>query len=595
MSNHLSGLDDFREVVLLDAEFIAIAGERVIPVCLVAHELSSGRCHRIFFPEVGGYYGNPLPTGDEVLYVAYSNSAEWSTFLALGWDLPVHCIDLFAEFRSLTNGLLQRDGSPVETSLLAAMEYFGLDSMAVAEKDAMRNLILRGHPYSTTEIAAILDYCEKDVQALENLLPVMMPNMDLPFAIFRGRYSKAVARMAYSGIPIDTQVLTKLCRHWDELKLNLTDEVENTYGYGVYRGTHWSEKYFVALLERMGILDQWPRVCHKNGAFSDRLSLNDEDTFKEMALRFPELAPLRDLRILLTRLREFNLPVGADGRNRFHIAPFRSVTGRNYPPTSQFVFGMPTWVRSLVKPEKGRAIAYLDWSSAEFGIAAALSGDTRMQEAYRSGDVYLAFAIMAGAAPPDATKHSHADVRELYKKVVLGVQYGQSEQGLAKGLGVPLWRAQELLGLHKRIFFRYWKWSEWIHQKAIFSRSMETIFRWQMHITSKTKPRTITNFPMQANGAELLRWACCFTTEAGVEVHAPVQDALLIGGPADSIDKVVEKAKQAMNRACELVLGGFILRTDAKIVKYPNRYIDERGATLWDCIMRLLNEIESSC
>jgi DNA polymerase I-like protein with 3'-5' exonuclease and polymerase domains len=253
---------------------------------------------------------------------------------------------------------------------------------------------------------------------------------------------------------------------------------------------------------------------------------------------------------------------------------------------------MPTWVRSLVKPEEGRAIAYLDWSSAEFGIAAALSGDPRMKDAYQSGDVYLAFAIMAGAAPPDANKESHADVRELYKKVVLGVQYGQSEFGLSKGLGVPLWRAQELLGLHKRIFARYWQWSEWMSQRAVFSRQAETLFRWSMQIDGRTKPRTITNFPMQGNGAELLRWACCFATEAGIEVHAPVQDALLIGGPADTIGEVVAEAEDAMAKACDLVLDGFILRTDAKIVRYPDRYMDNRGAEMWNRMMRLLDELE---
>lgn len=362
--------------------------------------------------------------------------------------------------------------------------------------------------------------------------------------------------------------------------------------YGVYHGTHWSDRRFVELLDRIGILDQWPRVHRKDGTYSDRLSLDDDETFKEMALRFPELGPLRELRSILVRLRELNIPVGTDGRNRCHLAPFRSVTGRNYPPTSQFVFGMPTWVRSLVKPEEGRAIAYLDWSSAEFGIAAALSGDPRMKDAYQSGDVYLAFAIMAGAAPPDANKESHADVRELYKKVVLGVQYGQSEFGLSKGLGVPLWRAQELLGLHKRIFARYWQWSEWMSQRAVFSRQAETLFRWSMQIDGRTKPRTITNFPMQGNGAELLRWACCFATEAGIEVHAPVQDALLIGGPADTIGEVVAEAEDAMAKACDLVLDGFILRTDAKIVRYPDRYMDNRGAEMWNRMMRLLDELE---
>jgi DNA polymerase I len=323
------------------------------------------------------------------------------------------------------------------------------------------------------------------------------------------------------------------------------------------------------------------------------LSTDDDDVFKPMVMRYPFLAALRDLRSTLIRLNELELPVGQDGRNRGSLAPYRSVTGRNYPPTSEFIFGKPTWIRSLVKPEPGRAIAYIDWSSAEFGIAAALSGDVRMKAAYESGDVYMAFAIEAGAAPRGAIKETHPDVRELYKTVVLAVQYGQTAFGLAKKLGRQPWQAQELLDLHRRVYARYWQWSEWMSQTATFAKSIETVFGWPMHVTSRTKPNTVSNFPMQANGAEMLRWACAFATERGVEIHAPVQDALLVGGSIEEIEDVVAVTEHAMAESSRLVLDGFTLRTDPKIVRYPDRYVDERGAGMWDRVMKLLHELES--
>lgn len=73
-------LDDFSEVVLLDTEFVAIPGEPVVPVALVAHELRSGRDHKLFFEEITEAHHNPLPQGADVLYVAYSAQAEWSVF-----------------------------------------------------------------------------------------------------------------------------------------------------------------------------------------------------------------------------------------------------------------------------------------------------------------------------------------------------------------------------------------------------------------------------------------------------------------------------------------------------------------------------------
>jgi DNA polymerase-1 len=525
--------------------------------------------------------------GGDVLYVAYSAQAEWSAFLTLGWQLPEHVLDLFAEFRCVRNGYRNLDGTPAESSLIAAMMHYGLDSMTVDQKGDMIDVILRGHPYSYDEQQSILEYCGQDVEALQKLLYAMLPQIEIPYALFRGRYTKAVARMQFSGTPIDVPNYQRLIGSWEELKGNLARDVEVEHGFGVYDGIKWSNNRFAALLDRMGILAQWPRTP------SGLLSSADDDVFKPMAARFPGLIPLRDLRSTLTHLRQLKVTVGVDGRNRCSLMPFRSVTGRNYPPAAKFVFGPSTWLRSLIKPEPGRALAYIDWSSAEFGIAAALSNDIRMQAAYNTGDIYMAFAIEAGAAPKGATKSTHRDVRDLYKIVVLATQYGQTAIGLANKLGEPVWRAQELLDLHRRVYARYWDWSEWMSQSAIFSRSIETVFRWPMQVTPGTKLNTISNYPMQANGAEMLRWACIYATEQGVEVHAPVQDALLIGGAADEIEDAVAVTQAAMADASALVLAGFTLRTDFKIVKYPDRYSDERGAAMWSQVMRLLDEMES--
>jgi hypothetical protein len=96
---------------------------------------------------------------------------------------------------------------------------------------------------------------------------------------------------------------------------------------------------------------------------------------------------------------------------------------------------------------------------------------------------------------------------------------------------------------------------------------------------------------MQANGAEMLRLACCLGTERGVEVCAPVHDAVLICAPLDRLEHEVEAMQDAMREASREVLGDFELGTDAAIVRYPDRYMDPRGRTMWGRIMKLLNEL----
>jgi DNA polymerase-1 len=92
-------------------------------------------------------------------------------------------------------------------------------------------------------------------------------------------------------------------------------------------------------------------------------------------------------------------------------------------------------MRGLIKPPEGHGVAYIDWEQQEFGIAAVLSGDQNMIQAYLSGDPYLEFAKLAGAIPPGGTKKTHGVVRDQFKQCVLGFQYGMGHKSLALRIG----------------------------------------------------------------------------------------------------------------------------------------------------------------
>jgi hypothetical protein len=186
----------FREIWATDFEFDAKPGENPKPVCLVAWELRSGRKIRLWNDEFSS--APPYSTGPDSLFVAYYASAEIGCHLELGWPVPERVLDLFTEFRNHTNGLHTISGA----GLLGALAHHGLDSIGATEKDEMRDLVLRGGPWTDTERAAILDYCESDVAALARLLPAMLPRIDLPRALFRGRYMAASARMERNGVPV---------------------------------------------------------------------------------------------------------------------------------------------------------------------------------------------------------------------------------------------------------------------------------------------------------------------------------------------------------------------------------------------------------
>jgi hypothetical protein len=341
-------------------------------------------------------------------------------------------------------------------------------------------------------------------------------------------------------------------------------------------------------------VDRWAQYLVKHNIpwpmlESGALDLSDK-TFREMAKSHAAVSPMRELRSALSDLRLNDLAVGHDGRNRTILSAFRSRTGRNQPSNSKSIFGTSVWLRGLIKPLPGHGVAYVDWSQREFGIAAALSGDPAMQDAYRSGDPYLAFAKQAGAVPHDATKQTHGPIRELFKTCALGVLYGMKAESLAARIGQPTIVARDLLRAHPETYRPFWRWSDAVVDHAMVHGSLHTVFGWHVHVGENTNPRSLRNFPMQANGAEMMRLAACLATARGIEVCAPVHDAFLICAPLDRLDADVASMRAAMAEASRIVLGGFELRTDVHIVKYPDRYMDARGGEMWRRVIDLIQK-----
>jgi DNA polymerase I len=571
----------FKYIVVADTEFefgghatpedAGRSGERPRPVCIVAKELRTGQTWRLWRGEFGP--PPPFPIGPDALFVAFYASAELGFFKALGWPMPARILDLYVEFRARTNGL----ATPAGSRLVGALAYFGLDTIGAEDKDAMITLILRGGPWSESERLQILDYCAGDTDALERLLPAMLPRIDLPRALLRGRYMAAAAAMEFAGVPIDAPTLVLLRGHWTDIQDDLIATIDADYH--VFDGRSFRADRWAAYLTARGI--PWPLLD------TGHLDLSDE-TFRQMSRAHAEVSPVRELRHALSQLRLNDLAVGADARNRTILSAFRARTGRNQPSNARFIFGPSVWIRSLIQPPPGHGLAYCDWGNQEFGIAAALSGDLAMQEAYRTADPYMALAKRVGAIPPDGARADHEHTRQLFKAVVLGTAYGMSEWGLAGYAGITRIAARGLLQAHREAYRDFWKWSDAAVNCAMLHGSIRTVFGWPLHIGEDSNPRSIRNFPAQANAAELLRLACCLATERGIEVCAPVHDAVLICAPLDHFEDHIAGMRAAMIEASQIILGGFELRVDVKRIFPPDRFKDARGTAMWTRVMDLI-------
>jgi hypothetical protein len=286
------------------------------------------------------------------------------------------------------------------------------------------------------------------------------------------------------------------------------------------------------------------------------------------------------------------LAVGLDGRNRTQLGPFGTRTGRNQPKMDRSLLGAPRWLRGLIKAGPGRALACIDWAHQEYGIAAALSGDEAMLEACVSGDPYLAFGRLAGFITENSTAEKVGLARRRCKACALAVLNGMGAETLGSRLDLSPGEASELLLRHKRAYPRFWAWSDGAETVGLLRGELRSVFGWTLRFKGGANPRAIRNFPCQANGAEMLRWACSLAIEKDVVVAAPVHDALLVEGPSDSIEDVVAEARDCMAKASEAVLAGFRLATTARTIRWPDRFLEENTQPIWDSVVGSVQAVE---
>jgi len=342
----------------------------------------------------------------------------------------------------------------------------------------------------------------------------------------------------------------------------------------------------------------WPRA-QKTGKLDLR-----RKTFDSMAKAYPQqIEPLRQLRYIRDKLRKIQLSVGRDGRNRTVLWPFSSKTSRTQPKAKHWIFSPSVWLRFLIKPEPGRALAYIDYSSMEFAGAAFLSHDhvssnNPMLDAYRTGDPYLKFGKTVDQIPRAATRKTPGvdQKRDQLKVVCLGTQYSMQALTLSTRLGVTYLEAYEMLQLHRGLFSQYWHWSEDWLQHSLTSGMMRTVYGWQC-ATGITEfgERSIRNWPIQSTCADCFRLAYVWGTRHGLTLIGPVHDAVLLEAQEDRIEADVALMREILRRASRVIFnatadGTFELRTDYKIIRYPDRFTDSRGAEVWETVLKLLAE-----
>lgn len=415
------------------------------------------------------------------IFVAYAVIAEAGSFYSLGIHpfKYMKWIDLYLEYRMLLNHnhkyaygwqLLngkkrftlppkpkwkrtkEDDGksAPPEYGLAAACFKILNVFVDTDHKNEMRDLIIAGGPFTARDKKAILDYCESDVKYLSKLHHGIKKSITkglAPYdkysyekdAVRRGDYAARSAYMERIGHPIDYEGAKNFGSHVATILFEVAREISEAFPevrpfiFNAKKGVFQKKEKNIRrwIMERHTLPDghlDWEKTETGKAslsldAFKAHYPYTDEfpeDSFGAQMVRFLRTQKaMNGFQPPRGKKRTFWDSVGSDKWVRPYMGIYGAQSARSQPAATGFIPLKAKWMRVLLQPPPGLCYISVDWSSQEFLIGGLLSGDRNMIDAYQSGDPYMATAILAGAAPKDATKKTHPLIRDKFKSTCL--------------------------------------------------------------------------------------------------------------------------------------------------------------------------------
>jgi len=488
------------------------------------------------------------------------------------------------------------------------------------EKTRVRDIIIRGDKDEITAARADIEaYNKSDIVYLPQLLRAFQAyylskgfttETWLKAALKRGDYAIRTARMTALGYPINNDKVTRFTNNVELILKSAAEHCNETSPeVNAFRFDKKHQRYVATEKNiRDWIKEQKTPYWRKTAKGS--LSLSKEafsDWYDSQSGGFGGaysryLKTKQSLNGFLPgaskrgRFKDF---IGSDGRVRPNFGIYGSQSSRSQPGATGFLPLKAHWMRNFLEAPGGRALCGVDYSSVEFLIAAVLSQDDLMMDAYRTGDVYLAFAKATGLAPLAATKETHKLVRDMCKALVLGISYDMSARGLAPRLTQIARReitedaAQKYIDLFYQTYSQYWEWKQDV-QKQYEGGYLELSDGWIMWGDNDNR-RSIGNYPVQGMGAVIMREAVALAQDAGLDIIFTLHDALYMEFDAYDIEAITWlkfKMQSAFAKCLRHCGKTPVVRVEGeawapcykdklpepvKDIKYLEEYVDQKG------------------
>ncbi len=158
--------------------------------------------------------------------------------------------------------------------------------------------------------------------------------------------------------------------------------------------------------------------------------------------------------------------IAPDGRVHAAYSLVGTVTGRT-SSSNPNLQNIPrnSIIKNIFYAPDGYKLLQYDWSQIELRIAAALSGETKMIEAYKSKvDLHRLTASKLFDKPMEEVTDEE---RQLAKGCSFGVLYGISPKGLSENFKIPVEKAKKLIEGFFREYPRLRAWQTKIKENAL--------------------------------------------------------------------------------------------------------------------------------
>ena len=457
---------------------------------------------------------------------------------------------------------------------------FDLDSLSFAEfgfrKTPITKLIGEGRKQKSmaeVPVPDVADYCGEDADYTWRLYKKLLPRLEEMrlLEIFRDiemPLSKVLAEMEYRGIKVDAKHLGGLSKTAEKEIEKLQKHIWKLSGGEFNIGSPIQLKE--VLFEKLKI----PTENLKKGKTGLSTAATELEKLRDL---HPIVALIFDWREL-TKLKNTyldtlpNLINPATGRVHTSYSQTIAATGRlsssdpnlqNIPVRTEFGRG----IRKAFVAEEGFTLLAIDYSQIELRLAAHLSKDKKMMEAFKNGDDIHTATAMEIFGVKDPRKVTELQRRSA-KTINFGVLYGLSAYGLTSRIpGVSQGEAQDFIDKYFATYSGLTKYLEevvaevrrkgYVKNELGRVRYFPEISSSQFQVRSAAE-RAAINMPFQSLSADIIKMAMNKLSEQGLtneedcRLLLQVHDELLFEVKKDKVEKYAREIAKIMTSVYKL-------------------------------------------